>query len=259
MQGITSAKRNTRDFSVPLRISCVQFLASSELVWHSIRDLGSRGAGGPSQGCVSTVPPLQTPVIRGGGVNPDSGEERKIVVARDYNRDKLCCKQRGEFTLSFHPGVSVDSPGCSPKKNSPPSNPCSSAQELPQVWRAANSGKRSTSGTWCSYGRERIHTGRRAYCWFARCMMMAALAALSCGPTGAAQRKPGTPTASPRCCGSAGPHFRLQGGKSTTPAISRSVLNVWAGGEIAAGYEYYVNSELLSRHNIRYRHRSRSP
>src|SRR4030095_16510504 len=136
--------------------------------------------------------------------------------------------QQYQFNLSFPPGVSLDSPGCLRKKNSPSWNPCWPALEPPLAGRAANPGTQSMSGTSCRSGEAPFSTGRQACCWFARCAT-AASAALCCGPTGAAAGKPGTRTAFPRFRGSAEPCFHPRREQSPTPATLRIVRDVWEG------------------------------
>jgi hypothetical protein len=247
VQTIITAHSSTRYFQALYVLSLVLLCAPA----YSVSDLGMCGTGGPSQACVSTVPPPQTPVRRGCNVNSeDSIEVPKVAYSATFSV--------GEFNLPFHPGVSVDSPGCSLKKKPPSSSPYWYAPDLPD-WHDPNTGTRSMPETWCNCGQALIRTGRQAYCWFARCGTTGASAELCCGPTGADPGRHGTPTVARRSCVSAERRLRGQGGKSTTPAILRRVQSVWVGGETGATFEYYVNSDQLSRHNIRYRCRSRSP
>ena len=222
--------------------------------------LGLRGTGGSSQACVLTVPPPQTaPVTRGDAADPSEKVRKKSPTSRTFcanggshatrKRGWWCCKQRrsdtdksvripdffngcvtvvGEFNLPFHPGASVDSPVCSPKKKSPPSNPCWSAHGPQPAWHATNA-MRSTLGTWCNSGQGPTRTGRQAYCWSVRCATTAASAALCCVPTGAAIARHGTRTASPRSCASVEPRFRLLVSRSARPATLRTALNAWEG------------------------------
>ncbi len=257
VQTIITAYNFTRLIPQCFSALVVLHLASLSVLAYSVCDLGMRGAGHSPQSGVSTVPPLQTPVRRGFEVNSTWRKQEKGSRARLPFRQHLL-QTKGEFTLPFHPGLSVDSPGCSPKTKSLSSSPFWYAHDRPD-WHAPNSGTRSASGTWCNSGLARTSTGRQAYCWSARCAMTAASAALCCGRTGAAPGRHGTRTAAQRCCASAGRRLRDQGGKSTTPATLQRVQDVWVGGETGANVEYYVNSDQLSLHNIAISRRSRSP
>jgi hypothetical protein len=176
---------------------------------------------------------------------PSRTKVPKVAYAGNFSSDLL----EGEFNLPFHLAAFVDSAICCParKTNWRSSNLSWRARELPPAWHALSPRPRSRSVIWCNCGQARIHTGKQAYCWFARCVTTGASAESYFDPTGAATARRGTRTASPRFCASAEPHFRPQQRLSTAPATLRRALNVWgetAGSERSIRYRQ-LNSERI--------------
>jgi hypothetical protein len=210
---ITCGRRNTRYFPalhvVILPDPCQNHADLGQRAVHSLR-------GGASP---APLPQTQTLVMRGDNLDPD----------RDSDDSTIALRITGEFRVPFPAGASVDSPACSPLKNSLPSNPCWSARELRPAPRSTNPRPWSTSVTWCNCGLGRMNTGKRVYYWFARCATTAASAEWCCGRTGAATGRPGTRTAFRKSCALEERRFRPQAGQSTAQATSRIVRNVLVG------------------------------
>jgi hypothetical protein len=200
----------------------VLWFAIAGILCHATPDLGARGAGWVSRPGAQTAPPPQTtPVARGDDTNPDTDTLR---IA-------------GESRLPLAPGAFVDSPACSPPKNSLSLNPCWHAHERPPA--SLNLKALSALAIWCNCGQAPTPTGRRVCSWSARCATMTACLASCCGPTGAAIARLGTRTACLRYCELGGPRSRPLEGQSTAPATLRTARGAWEG--------------TRSKHLIRYR------
>lgn len=111
----------------------------------------------------------------------------------------------------------------------------------------------STWGISCNCDQGRTIIGRRVYSSSARCAKTAVSAELCCGRIAQEFSWRGTPTPNPRSSASVERRLRGRSGQSRTPATLRSVQNVWGGNKGTSCSVYYVNSDLLSRHNKRHR------
>jgi hypothetical protein len=165
----------------------------------------------------------------------------------------------GESHLLLHAQASVDCAACSPPKNSSPSNRWWPALSNPPAKRAPNPETLSTSATWCNSGQGPTRTGKRACFWSARSATTAVSRALCCVLIAVGRSLLGIRTAFPRFCASAERRFRPRNGQSTALATLHFVLDAWEGNRRTSWSEYYVNSNLLSRHNIAISALCRSP
>ena len=238
-QTIISHARSTR--YIP-----VLWFALAGILCHATPDLGARGAGWVSRPGAQTAPPPQTtPVARGDDTNPGTDT---LPIA-------------GESRLPLAPGAPVDSPACSPPKNSLSLNPCWHAHEPPPA--SLNLKALSALAIWCNCGQGQTPTGRRVCSWSARCATMTASVAWCSGRTGQVHPLRGIRTPYPRSRALAERLSRPPIEPSIAPATLRTVQNVWEGDKSATRIEYYVNYWVLSapysRHNIRYLGRGRPP
>jgi hypothetical protein len=149
----------------------------------------------------------------------------------------------GKFHLPLRTWAFIDSRGCSPPKNSPPSNPWWPARASRPARRAPNPETLSTSATWSNSGLAPTRTGKRVYFWSARCARMAASAVLCCGLIGVDIARRGIRTDPTRSFALAEQSFRDPNGPSGAPATLHFALD--ASGE-----------KVGSEHLIRYRNLS---
>jgi hypothetical protein len=225
----------TRYFPIP----GVLWFAIAGILWHDAPDLG-RGTGHSSRGGTSTVPLPQTTLVTWGCDTNSDTDTLRIPLAA---------------------GAFVDSPACSPPKNSLSLNLCWRAHERPPA--SLNLKALSTLAIWCNCGQAPIPTGRRVCSWSVRCATTAESVALCSDRTGQVHPLRGIRTPYPRSRALAERLLRPPIEPSIAPATLRTVQNVWEGDKSAARIEYYVNcwasSAPCGRHNIRHRGRGRPP